>query len=101
VRTPSSTPDAPDGTSDPGLAEIVRRWPSLHEAIRTRILALVQEAPEIGLTPQQKQAVAKLYRQQIDATLNIGIELACCDCPDEIRETLADDTRLENTPHDH
>jgi integrase len=40
------TPRAPDSPSDPDLAEIVRRWPHLHEAIRTRILALVQEAPD-------------------------------------------------------
>jgi hypothetical protein len=45
-------------------------------------------APEIGLTPEQKRAVAKLYREQIDATLDLAVEIA------------SDDIDLENARHD-
>jgi hypothetical protein len=57
-------------------------------------------AVEANLTAEQREAVRQFYKRELDRMLNIGIELACCDCPDEIRETLASDNHLENTRHD-
>jgi integrase len=36
------TPVAPDSPSDPDLAEIVRRWPGLHPAVKEHVLSIVR-----------------------------------------------------------
>jgi len=43
VRTESGTPAAPKNPADPDLAELITRWPGLHESARLRIMAIVRE----------------------------------------------------------